>query len=703
MTKRETWNFPLKAVLMLLSVVLAGTGRGFAAVSSPASSVELNGDTVEYSVDGSLITAKGNVKIIYQDSTLTCDMVTFEQKTKNAHAKGHVRLRTKKGEVAGNELEYNFATQKGEFRQAKIFMPPLYGYTDLITKLQGDKLVMSKGYMTTSDWDDPEYRMFADQIEIYPQDKVIARNVLMKVGNVPLMYIPKISQNLQNPKPQWEVIPGYKKRWGAFLLGQWRYFGDEHLKAVVHADYRQLIGMGYGLDTAYKTPSLGNGLLRTYYLTDKSLTTTDKTDVYKIQHTRYKVEWRHQWQMDKQTNAVMQFYKLSDSRFLKDFFQREYDRDSNPQTFFLLTRTLSKGILSLRADKRVNTFTSQVERLPEVRYDMANFELGDSGLYWRNATTYSNLANEQAAPSVSRLKTMRLDTDNILSYPMKVHIFEFKPYVGQEETYYSRTHDISRSNITRAVFKTGASVSTKFYRIYEAQMNAYGLEINRLRHIITPTVSYDFQNKPTVPATTLDAFDSVDTITNIHNINFSLENKLQTKRNDKTVELLRAVLGTDFHLKEDPRKGGFDTITSNIDFRPVDWLTLYFDSGYDPRQRHWSAVNFDAYINGKGWGLDVGKRWARDADDQVTTDLHWDVNKKWTLHVFDRFDLKASKLKEQGYTVTRDLHSWTVETSLTNKKGEGSEIMLIFRLKAFPSINVGGGTGFAKRKAGQEI
>ncbi|HNV24249.1 MAG TPA: hypothetical protein PKH98_05105, partial [Candidatus Omnitrophota bacterium] len=52
-------------------------------------SVELNADTVEYSVDGQSVYAKGNVIIIYKGATLKCEEAEFYRGTKHVRAKGH--------------------------------------------------------------------------------------------------------------------------------------------------------------------------------------------------------------------------------------------------------------------------------------------------------------------------------------------------------------------------------------------------------------------------------------------------------------------------------------------------------------------------------------------------------------------------------------------------------------------------------------
>jgi len=669
-------------------------------------SAELNGDVIEYSIDGNIVTAEGNVKIIYGDVTLYCDKVEFFRDTNMAYADGHVRLISKATEITGEKIIYNFVTMTGELNNARFYSAPYYGAGKHISKVSEDKIIISDGYITTSDYDDPGFRITSKTIDLYPQDKLIARNVRPMVGDVPIMYLPKFTQNLKDKKPMVTFSPGYDKRWGAFLLTDWRAYYSENLKANVHVDLRELLGIGTGFDVDYDTKKYGSGLLETYYTQERAITSDrfyEERPSPTKERQRYKIEWRHKWQIDQKTNTIWQYYLLSDGTFVKDFFKREHDEDISPSTYFLLTRTLPLGILSARTDVRINRFTSSVERLPEIRYDLTNTELGDSGVYFKNRTAFSSLVKKPAAPSDVKDKTLRFDTDNELSYPMKISFIDFKPFVGGRKTYYTDTKDSEKKDSLRSIFRSGASLSTKFYRIFDVDIDAFGLKVNRLRHIITPSILYQFVNDPSIEPSQLVSFDSIDRLDKKHSINFSLENKLQTKRNEKTIELLRFIVGVDYHLKEDPLDSGFNVITADVDFKPTDWLTFYFDSDYDTKKDRLTAANFDIYINrGSKWSFGLGKRYNRDADDQITTELSYIINPKWSLRFFNRFDVDEGTLKEQEYRLVRDLHSWEMEILYNQTRGEGSEILFLFRLKAFPDIRFDFGSSFHRRKAGSQ-
>jgi len=460
--------------------------------------VELNGDTIEYSMDGNKVTAEGNVVVINKDINLTCDHIEFSRDTNMAYATGNVRLVMKKGdasEMIGEQLTFNFKTMEGSFDGAQIYAKPYYGYGRKVFKVGENHMRMEDDYVTTCDLDKPHYRLTSKKMDIYPGDKLIARSVRMLIGNLPMLYLPKMTQDLRSKEPRVTFTPGYDKEWGMFLLSNWRYGFNDNFKGIIHLDARERKDIAWGIDLNYKTLKYGKGQVRTYYMNERNITSKhfyQKRPSPTIERERFSVEWRHKWEVDKKTNMILQYSKLSDSTFLKDYFKQRNEEDSSPATFFLLTRTLPLGALSFRTDVRTNRFESRVERLPELNYNLSNKELWNTGLFIRNSTTYSNLTKKTAAPSEVRQNTMRVDTDSSLSYPMKIGFIEMTPFVGGQNTYYSKTKDPQEYGSIRGIFKTGASLSTRFYRVFDMEIQKYGLDIHRLRHIINPGVSYAF-------------------------------------------------------------------------------------------------------------------------------------------------------------------------------------------------------------------
>ncbi len=673
--------------------------------------IEINADHFEFMQEENKVKVEGNVILIREKTTLTCDKAVIDRNTGIAVAEGNVVLSSEVGgEISGEKMTFNFENMTGEFMGAKINSAPYYGEGETLSKVGENHIVMDKGHITTCDLRKPHYKLRSQKIDIYPGDKAVARNMRFIVGKTPVLYVPRYSQVINDKKPRVIYTPGYDKQWGAFLLQAWRYYFNENFKGTIHLDYRERKDFASGVDLDYKIPKGGTGIIRTYYMLERPITskyTWQERPSPTPEHERFKGEWRHKWDIDDRTNAVWQYYRYSDVNFLKDYFKREYEKDREPQTFFVLTHALPSGILSFRNDVRVNRFVGAVDRLPEIGYDVTNQQLGETGVYLRNKTTYSNLVSRDISPTELRRKTMRLDTDNELSYPMKVGFVEFRPFVGGRETYYSRTKEPADDGTIRGLFKTGSDLSTKFYKVFDIDTKFWGVEVHRLRHVITPTVSYLFTTDPTLASSQLNSFDAVDSLTRTHSITFSLENKLQTKREEVSVDLVRAIVSSDFLLKEQVGTGGFNNIKTDFEVKPADWLTFNADTDYSSLRDKLISSNFDIYLHDpdtdkKRWSFGLGKRYSLDVDDQITTSWEYVINPKWKAGLYNRFDIDHGIHKEQEYRITRDLHCWEMDINFNETRGQGSEIWIVFRLKAFPELGFDMGTSFNRRKAGSQ-
>jgi LPS-assembly protein len=668
--------------------------------------VELKGDHVEFNNTENKFDAEGNVVITRGDTKIYADSMQFYRKENIGIAEGNIVIETPKGTITGDKMTYSLEKQTGNFTNARIATAPYYGKGTVISKVGPNKMNMQDGYLTTCDHDVPHFRLQSANIDIEPGKQAQARKVKMFVGPVPLMYLPKYTQSLADRKPRYSLTPGFSKDFGFYLLQAWRYDFNEKVKGTFHADFRARKGPAVGGDVDYKTDSFGEGMIRTYYMNEYDIgryNPWDDMHPKAVYRERYKGQWRHKWNIDDKTTATWQYYRLSDPNFLKDYFEHENRVDPDPKTYFVMTRVLPAGTLGLNTQVRVNRFTTEVEHLPELSYNLSNQPIGESGFFFKNSTLYSNLVKKFAAPSEVNLETKRLDTQNEISYPTKLGFVEFRPFVGGQNTYYSRTVAREDYNSVRGQFKTGADLSTKFSKVYDVHGKVWGIEVNRLRHIITPSVGYLYAHDPTIASSRLDQFDTIDTLDRSHRISFGLENKLQTKRDGKPVDLARLVLETPFLLKEDPGPGSFGDVTTKLELKPSDWLSFSGDTTYNTHADHLQTANYDMYITNeeRGWYFNLGERYSRDVDNQITAEWGFRISPLWKFKIYDRFTInEGGEQKEQSLTLTRDLHEWEMDINFNHLRGQGSGVMMIFRLKAFPSLALDASTSFSRRRAG---
>ncbi len=709
------------ALALLMAVGVAGSARAGKmdklaekgpAMGNDQQPVELNGDVMEYKADEGKFVASGNVVLRQGTSTLYCDHVEFFRDRQEAHADGNVIFESDKGSIWADKAFYNFKTKKGEFANARIIADPMYGRAETISKIRDGYYVMANGYLTTSDYDDPEWRMTSHQMELYPGDKAIARNSTMYLGGVPIMYMPKYVQDLHKNRPHLSVVPGYSKNWGGFVLTSYRVYPMTGVETVYHLDLRERKGAGYGLDIGLSPAHYGSSWIRTYYLNERTPGAHhiwESSTAPTVVERRYRVEWRHKWDIDPQTSAVIQYYVLSDSQILKDYFLREYRTDQNPTTFALFTHTTESSSFAVRADKRVNRFETTVERLPEVSYNWNNQPIGDTGFYFKSTNDVVQLDQRTPGATDRDHQTVRLLTEDELSRPFKLAFLEFRPFVGTEQTYYTRALNELNNDRVRGIFLTGTDISTKFYRIYDIHFNALGIEVNKLRHVVTPTVTYLYSHRPTMSSDDFYQFDSVDARAQIDKFSYGLENKLQTKRKDKdgnieNVDLFRSLLTTEFRLKDDPAGTSFNDVKLDNEFHVNKYVSLAHDLTYDPILNHLSSANVDITLTDtRKWTFNLSRRYLWNDDDIVTSQLAYKFNPKWKAVIYERMDVNTGGWQEQQYALVRDLHSWEMELSTNHKNMAGSKgntIWVIFRLKAFPSVKFDGGDSFHETKRG---
>ena len=447
-----------------------------------ATQVTMQADQVSFGSSDNKAHAKGNVTInTNNDQHLFCDQLDLDRAVNQVIAEGNVFLDTPQEQVMAQGLTYNFNDGTGEFRNAKVYVDPYQVKGEKIDKIAENYMTMDEGYLTTCDFDEPHYRMGARRMDIYQNDRAVIHGMKIYLGTVPVMYMPYFVHDLKD-RPLITFEPGEKKDFGMFLLTSMRFHAGSHIKVTLHADVRERTGFGQGVDVHYDTPNFGRGLVSAYYADENKIASNHLWDLYQngvkrgptSHHELYRIIWRHRWQIDPNTDAVVQYYKIHDydlinQNFLKNYFPRDYQQNaqnSNYDTYFLLTHVMPHGTLTFNVDtSRENRPLRGVERIPEVQYILNNTPIGH-GFYAKSGNTFSDLSY-QNYPKTFNEKTLRFDSNNDISRPFKVGFIELTPHMGGEETYYSRTADINQNNIIRGMFRSSIDMSTRFYRLYD--------------------------------------------------------------------------------------------------------------------------------------------------------------------------------------------------------------------------------------------
>jgi LPS-assembly protein len=680
--------------------------------------VVVNGDTVEYSTDNREVIASGHVEVLYKGTKLTCDKLTVNMQSKDAVAEGNARVEDDRGIIVGEKINYNFETKKGAIADAQFRSSPYFGKAREFQRVDETEFLGTNASMTTCSYDHPHYHMGAKKIDVFPGDKLRTKGDTFYLGDVPLFYLPYFNRSLKDPSIHVQVNPGKDGDWGPYLLTATRYNLTDYASGRIYFDYREKLGTAEGFGLNYATPEFGKGDFKFYY-TQERPREGKETDPGEFE--RYLVRLRHRWEIDPNTDLTSEIYKIEDSKrallgaphnMLKDYFKREYETDVQPLSYALLHHNFTQSSLDILLQPRVNNWYTEVEKLPEINYSMPNLQIGETPLYFQD-TSQVAVYKKNALPSDSTVDEFmtRFDTTNRISLPMKVAFVGFTPYVAGRQTVYDKNNEeASFWAHPRTVFYAGADASTKFYKIIDVQTNALGLDINGLRHIITPIVGHSFNHEPTESRSELKQFDpAVDALTRNNSTSFELDNKLQTKRNGQRVDLVDFRTTTSYNYKP---KGGagssFSDFIFELDLIPYSWMRFSSDATYNHYADHFSNANYDITMDvTKKLSLGLGQRYDREAGGSLTFGSTWRMNPKWKFGVYERYQVSdgltiPKGIREQEYTITRDLHCWEMNMTYNIEKNHGESIWLIFRLKAFPEMEFNFNQSYHAPKTGSQ-
>jgi hypothetical protein len=243
----------------------------------------------------------------------------------------------------------------------------------------------------------------------------------------------------------------------------------------------------------------------------------------------------------------------------------------------------------------------------------------------------------------------------------------------------------------------------KYYKIYDVQSNFMGLDINKLRHIITPMANYYFAHQPTISPGNLNQFDEIDALWARNGFLLGLENRLQTKRLSggemKSVDLATLIIGSDYMFRLDKgntrlKSNKFKSVDFQLELIPYSWAYLVSKMSVNTKKYNIQTGSVDLVMNGGDkWQFVFGTRYENTETTEntlISLDASYRFNKNWKVRAYERFNATNGSFEEMEYTVYRDLHCWVAEFVYNIKDNmQNHGLWFVLRLKAFPEYPIG--------------
>lgn len=475
----------------------------------------------------------GDVSIEYQDVKIHADKATYNLKTKDVVAQGHVVIDQGPTRLAGDQVFFNTETKTGTFFHAVGSMEPAMYFTgEKLEKLSDDTYRLTNGLLTSCDLDSPSWSFRVKRADITVDDYAHMRDVEFRAHRLPVFWAPALVWPTKKDRSQgfliprlffWRVPTGTKTVSSQRLeMGYFIPFGDS-VDATVYADLDTKSYNGVGVDLRYlPTPDIKIGELNAYTVHDPE--------------TR-KQQWKYAYKHS-QDNLPVGFRGVIDVEDFSDLdFFRKFDKDPRLHTLSqiyssaYLTKNTSRYSLNILSDRRdillghtdPNDLNSPIlkqrfEELPALQFRMYPGRVAGSPLYFSLESSLSHLVTSGliSGPSANYYRGDLFPTLS-LQVPSPAWL-SIKPQISARETYYTATLDPATANTfgqqqaidesLRRFYAQGQVefVGPSFSRIFDRQIGSF----TRFKHVIEPRFRYIYTTNVNDQNRVI-RFDTVDT------------------------------------------------------------------------------------------------------------------------------------------------------------------------------------------------
>lgn len=486
-----------------------------------------------------LLYGKGDVK--YKNITLKAEIIRVKMDSSTVFAKGRKdSLGVMIGEPVfsegqstynSKELTYNLRTKKGYIRQAVTQQGEGYIISDKTKKTKDDLLCIVGGKYTTCDkHDDPDFYLALTRGKVKPGGYIVTGPAYLVVEDVPLpIAIPfgffpftdKYSSGIIMPTFQDDMNRGFGLTNGGY------YFAiNDYMDLELNSDIYTKGTWSVSATSKYLKRYKFNGNFSISYRQD----VTGEKDLpnYSVAKN-FSVRWSHT--QDPKVNPNLTFsssvnfstsgYNRSD---INSYYQPELNSENTKQSSVAVTQRFPNSPFNLSYNMLITQQTKDSTinlTLPSLNISMSRIypfkrknQVGKERWYEKISMSYTGtLANSIQTKEYKLLhSSLSRDWQNGMKHSIPISAtfnllkyINITPSVNYNERWYLQSTNQSWDKKNQKVvtdtvygfrrvfdFNMGVSASTKLYGFYEPIRAIFGDKIDRIRHVLTPSVSLNY-------------------------------------------------------------------------------------------------------------------------------------------------------------------------------------------------------------------
>jgi LPS-assembly protein len=436
-------------------------------------------------------------------------------------ASGNVVFSNPEGRIAADRVEFNVARGTGTFHQASGILtlgetvdraqfgnqdPDVYFYGDTIEKLSARSYRLTRGGFTTCVQPTPRWEVTSRSVLLNLNDYAIARDMLLRVKGVPLMYLPVLYYPIQDDdRATGFLLPtfGASTLRGQALSNAFFWAIDRSQDATFFHDWFTRTGQGAGAEYRYVAGEGSYGNIRYYQLNQHQaeFRRGGTVSVLPAQSTYQLVGSGNQT-----IGSAIRLHERIDytsSLITQQLYQQNLYQASNA------TRTIEAGLVASwrllttsalfqRVETSTGTNTSQVYgSSPRITTSVAPRRLPGMPVYASVVTDASYLPYRRVVDGLvtSDRSLARVDAQPTLRAALsRLTFLTFNTSASFRATYYSRSANLQGqvtgdSLVRRYLTLRSDIVGPVLTKVWDTPGSGFS---ERMKHLIEPTFALEY-------------------------------------------------------------------------------------------------------------------------------------------------------------------------------------------------------------------
>lgn len=668
--------------MVCLSAALAWSD----AINTGNDGIRITADSMDHNQSDDVITAKGNVVLLWQGSTLTSDNAMYDRVNKTLTATGHVIIVKGNDTIKGESVRLDLESGRGELSKANIFAKQsnMHITGESITRTGENDYSASQGSYTTCDADTPSWKFGASNLDMTVDEYGQAKNVIFYIKDVPVLYFPYVVFPVKRDRQSGFLFPrfGWSGKKGAEVDLFYYLAISPSQEATIDLDIQSSRGVGTGLDYRYLRKQGSTGNLGGYLIYDQN------TD-----NLRGFIAQSHREIFSPQMNVRTSINITSDRLFLNDYGEKsgDYNRQSNDSTInFLKTWQQYALTVDMRytQDYYATSNKGTLQTLPEIGLAAVRQQIYATPVYFDLDTSATNFYRESGARGQRLYGFPRLTiATGIPGY------LNISAYGGIHLRAYNTDNIVAGSTVNghdgSLLPEAGLRISSSLSKVYEIG----GKTVKKLRHEIVPEIAYKLT--PQQDQSRLPLYDFSDRIAHQNILYYSLTSFLGGKfSNGETTEyrdLMRLKLSQGYSI-DGTRQDLLtmvDTLKpwSDIILESDTWLhpqaRLTFDARYNVYGNYLSSASPGVVFDDKrGTTAGLSYRMAHNEVEYLEGRLATKTFTPWTFSYSTRYSFDHNNFLESVYSAEYRHQCWSVLVSYLDRRvtSPSQTVMVSFNL-----------------------